>query len=179
MISQERIEQAKLDSDTSEDYYIDTYVKPLKLKNEQKIIDALRTHIIEKVTSDATVTGKDMFQRERPYAYYSASSCAGDTKKDNLDKANHSYPSAHSTRGMTVAQTLADLLDDPNDHGHTVRSTILYRGIDYGNSRIICGAHWRSDIEAGRILAQVVYERLEGNADFEKAFADTQKELEI
>lgn len=180
-ISYEREQQAVNDATTTEDYYIDIFVKPLKLKNEQQVISALKsTHLIEKVTADAkaaTETGKDEFQRQRPYAYFGTKSCAGDTQATDPVKANHSYPSAHSTRGMTVAQTLADLLDDPTDPEHKVRKQILYRGIDYGDSRIICGNHWRSDIEAGRILAQAVYEKLEQNPDFEKTFSDVKKQI--
>ena len=179
----DRQEEAKLDADTSEDYYIKIFVNSLNIMNKQKVIDELkRSHIIAKVTTDAkksTEIGKDTFQRERPYAYYDTTSCTGNTKVSDPDKATHSYPSAHSTRGMVVAHVLADMLDDPNDKSHAIREKVLSRGMRYGDNRIICGAHWRSDIEAGRILASAVYEKLNNNEEFKKEFAEIQKNIGV
>jgi acid phosphatase (class A) len=30
---------------------------------------------------------------------------------------------------------------------------ILQRGRDYGQSRLVCDAHWQSDIDAGRVIS--------------------------
>ncbi len=64
---------------------------------------------------------------------------------------------------MVVAYTIADLL--PN-----YREQILAREVDYGDSRVICGAHWRSDVQAGRVMGNVVYSALKQNSDFKANF---------
>jgi acid phosphatase (class A) len=63
---------------------------------------------------------------------------------------------------MVVAYVLADILPEQ------FRGQILARGMDYGDSRVICGAHWQSDIAAGRVLARSVFEALKKNASFNR-----------
>lgn len=43
---------------------------------------------------------------------------------------------------------------------------ILTRGYAFGESRVICGAHWQSDVAAGRIVASGVVARLHADPEF-------------
>ena len=43
--------------------------------------------------------------------------------------------------------------------------TILQRGIAFGQSRVICGAHWQSDVDAGRLVGSAAVAKLHANAD--------------
>nr|WP_281287806.1 hypothetical protein [Phreatobacter stygius] len=43
---------------------------------------------------------------------------------------------------------------------------ILARGLAFGQSRVICNAHWQSDVEAGRIMAAATLSRLHSDAAF-------------
>lgn len=70
-----------------------------------------------------------------------------------------SYPSGHATRGWTYALILAELAPD-----HA--TAILQRGRVYGESRVVCGAHWGSDVEAGRTVGAALVAALHGNAEF-------------
>ena len=54
-----------------------------------------------------------------------------------------SYPSGHATRGYLLAVVLAAAVPEKRD-------AILDRAADYGRSRLVCGVHYRSDVEAGR-----------------------------
>ena len=45
-------------------------------------------------------------------------------------------------------------------------SPILARGKAFGDSRIVCGVHFQSDIEAGRYLGSAMVSRLHQNAEF-------------
>tara|TARA_B110000977_G_C10632752_1_gene320834 strand:- start:242 stop:472 length:231 start_codon:yes stop_codon:yes gene_type:complete len=72
---------------------------------------------------------------------------------------------------MTVAYVLADILSEQ------YREQILLRGMDYANSIVICGAHWQSDIEAGRVLARSVVEHLQKNENFNNAIKKAKKDL--
>ncbi len=57
-----------------------------------------------------------------------------------------SYPSGHSTYGFTGAILLAVLVPERY-------SQMIARGAEYGNDRIILGAHYAMDVMSGRTLA--------------------------
>ena len=44
--------------------------------------------------------------------------------------------------------------------------TILARGMMYGESRVIVGAHWQSDVDAGRLAAAAAYSRMHTSERF-------------
>ena len=60
-----------------------------------------------------------------------------------------SYPSGHATRGMTMALLLADLLPE-------MRSSLIGKGRWFGNSRVVAGVHYPTDIIAGRKLGEIL-----------------------
>jgi acid phosphatase (class A) len=43
---------------------------------------------------------------------------------------------------------------------------LFTRGIAFGQSRVICDAHWQSDVDAGRIMGAATFARLQTNATF-------------
>lgn len=170
-ISQSRLNQAVSDADTDVDTFVNAFIDPLDIPNKQsiKLLLINNPDLIKKVTYDgknSTEAAKDAYARERPYSFYNEAVCTGDPDP------HHSYPSAHSTRGMVVAYTIADLL--PSRY----RIQILARGMDYGDSRVICGAHWRSDIQAGRIMANAVYSTLKTNDSFNNEFNRMKQQID-
>ena len=54
---------------------------------------------------------------------------------------------------------------------------ILQRGRDYGASRVICGYHFPSDIEAGRMLAAGVIARMHADPAFRRDLDAARREL--
>ena len=48
----------------------------------------------------------------------------------------------------------------------TAADTILARGMMYGDSRVIVGAHWQSDVDAGRLAGSAAVLALHNNAEF-------------
>nr|QQZ50764.1 hypothetical protein JKL49_05215 [Phenylobacterium glaciei] len=50
-------------------------------------------------------------------------------------------------------------------------------GKQVGDSRVICGVHFQSDIEAGRTLASAMVARLHGDPDFQRDLAAARQEL--
>ncbi|MDR3671314.1 MAG: phosphatase PAP2 family protein [Holophaga sp.] len=77
------------------------------------------------------------------------------TPADNLDYnrgpimnlvANPSFPSGHTTYGFTGAVLLAVLVPERYQQ-------MITRGAEYGNDRILLGAHYTMDVIAGRTLA--------------------------
>ena len=81
-----------------------------------------------------------------------------------------SYPSGHSAIGYGWGLILAELLPD--------RAAVLVkRGMDFGDSRRFCNAHWDSDIRAGRTVAGAVVARLHADPAFAKDLAAAKREL--
>ena len=98
--------------------------------------------------SVAAKQAKAYFRRERPFL----NDPGLDVCDDRHDKAN-SYPSGHATMGYAAAAVLADLM--PGN-----AQLFLGRATDYVESRLICGVHYRSDLEAGHVLGTVLVQKL-------------------
>jgi acid phosphatase (class A) len=121
-----------------------------------KIVRASETDVVDR--------GKAHFQRLRPYAVDpTLKSC-----KRNED-IHSSYPSGHTTMAFAMAEILARL--DP-----AKAPAILARAARYGQSRIICEQHFRSDVAAGQMLGFAIADRLMAKPAFRKAFASAQRE---
>ena len=109
---------------------------------------------------------KQAFLRPRPVEVYPEDK--GCLPEQKLSKG--SYPSGHSARSWAVALTLSALLPQQNEK-------ILAEGYQLGESRWICGPHWRSDVEAGRLAATSVLTRLLAEDNFRAQFRRAQKEV--
>jgi acid phosphatase (class A) len=111
---------------------------------------------------------KNQAMRRRPFfADPNALQCDA---LDNVTANQSSYPSGHSTGGWAWALVMAELVPSRAD-------AILQRGRDFGDSRVICGYHFQSDIEAGRTLAAAVIARLHADAAFRRDLDAARAEL--
>jgi len=70
-----------------------------------------------------------------------------------------SYPSGHTMRGWVTALLLAEIAPERAD-------TIFARGWMYGESRVIEGAHWQSDVDVSRAAASIAYAALQTSSAF-------------
>jgi acid phosphatase (class A) len=111
-------------------------------------------------------SGKKFFARLRPLVGNDAPVCVerGDIAK------SYSYPSGHSTQGWTYALILAELVPDR-------AGEIAARGRAYGESRVVCGVHWASDVAAGHVAASVLVAALHGSKDFRADMDKARKEI--
>lgn len=105
----------------------------------------------EKIAADGA---KALFKRKRPWiADPSFKSCSKN------DEPLSSYPSGHTTMGFSMAVVLADIAPQK-------APALLARAKDYGESRMVCGMHFRSDVTAGQVLGTVVGQNLLRNPGF-------------
>ncbi len=81
-----------------------------------------------------------------------------------------SYPSGHSQRGYAAALLLSEVNPANAD-------TIMARGFMYGESRVIAGAHWQSDVEASRLCAAIGMARLHTSPEFLAQLDKAQREF--
>jgi len=105
----------------------------------------------------ATYGAKNLYKRRRPFAEFKETSC---TPEDESRLVNDgSYPSGHTSIGWAWALILAEVAPDRAD-------AVLARGYAFGQSRVICGVHWQTDVNEGRTVAAAVIARLHGEAAF-------------
>jgi len=119
----------------------------------------------------ATSKTKERYQRTRPFVVFSTSSCT--PAEEGFLRTNGSYPSGHASIGWLWGLALAEIAPERAD-------AVLQRGRAFGQSRGVCGVHWRSDIEAGRTAGAATFARLQTNpvfqAQLEAARAEVAKE---
>jgi acid phosphatase (class A) len=116
----------------------------------------------------ATRSAKNHYMRIRPFAYYKENTC-NPTQQKELS-GNGSYPSGHTAIGWAEALVLAEINVDRQNE-------ILKRGYEMGQSRVICGYHWQSDVDAGRLCGAAVVVRLHADPAFQKQLQKAKKEF--
>lgn len=99
---------------------------------------------------------KDVFKRQRPYLINEGNICV--PKTDALAKSPD-YPSGHATWGWSIGLILAEIAPD--------RATpIMSRARAFGESRVVCGVHSASAVEAGRTNGGALVATLHGDPRF-------------
>jgi acid phosphatase (class A) len=111
---------------------------------------------------------KDHYGRKRPYLAAAGDPAICVDKSASL-AASPSYPSGHSTLSWAWGLILAELAPD--------RATdILMRARSIGESRVVCGVHYPSDVDEGRTDGAILVAALHGDpafrADMDKARAE-------
>jgi acid phosphatase (class A) len=84
--------------------------------------------------------------------------------------ATNSYPTGHGAAGWAWALTLAEL-------SPSRANAILERGRAFGDSRVICGYHFPSDVDAARVIAAAVIARLHADAGFRREVDAARREI--
>lgn len=106
--------------------------------------------------------------RKRPFVVEPLPTCIA---PETWLAASGSYPSGHSALGWAWALVLAEMAPDRAD-------PILRRGLAYGESRAVCGVHYVSDVEAGRIVGGAMVARLKADPGFQADFARAKEEFD-
>jgi len=115
----------------------------------------------------AVDTAKQKFGRKRPYLSYPGPICTART--DDLAKSPD-YPSGHASWGWMAALMFAEMVPD--------RATpILARGRAYGESRVVCGVHTASAVEAGRVSGAALVAALHASGAFRTDLEGARAEL--
>ena len=117
----------------------------------------------------ATYAAKDSYRRLRPFATLKEGTCAP-ASEAALAK-DGSYPSGHAAVGWGWALLLAELAPDRAD-------ALLQRGHAFGQSRVICGVHWQSDVDQGRLVGAAAIARLHADPTFKAQAALARTEIE-
>lgn len=100
---------------------------------------------------------KYYYKRKRPFVRFQEPTATPQFEPEL--RRNFSYPSGHTILGWASALLLTEINPERAD-------TILARGMMYGESRVIVGAHWQSDVDAGRLAAAAAYARMHTSERF-------------
>ena len=165
----ERAEIAKRDAVWSYEALLAEFDVPFGLhispENTPEIWKLLITSL---TTTDAMrVAPKAYYHRQRPFERFEDKMLTDE--EDDL-RGEGSYPSGHTMRGWTAALLLAEINPAAAD-------TIFARGWMYGESRVIVGAHWQSDVDASRVAASIGYAALHNSPEFREQMAIAQAEF--
>jgi len=105
----------------------------------------------------AAVNGpKALYRRQRPFLIDQGDICVPRT--DSLARSPD-YPSGHATWSWTLGLVIAELAPDR-------AAQVLSRARAFGESRVVCGVHNASAIEAGRTNAAALVAALHGDQTF-------------
>lgn len=126
--------------------------------------------LLDRVSNDTEAgsgKAKRVYRRIRPFMALGGDIC---TPGDDYLKTSFSYPSGHSTFGWTSGLVVAAAAPDSAD-------AVMARARAYGESRVICGVHYESDVAAGRKIGAAVFAALQKDAAFRTDLAAAQAEL--
>lgn len=116
----------------------------------------------------STYAAKDTYKRQRPFAALKEGTCAP-ASEAALAK-DGSYPSGHAALGWAWALVLTGIAPDRAD-------ALLQRGHAFGQSRVICGVHWQSDVDNGRVMGAAAVARLQSDPVFQAQVALAKQEI--
>ena len=122
-------------------------LSPTNTPNIWKVLeDSLST------TDQMRVAPKAFYHRRRPFAYFNEEPLC--PQEDGVWRDEGSYPSGHTLRSMVAALILAEINPARADE-------IFVRAMQYGENRVIAGAHWQSDVDMTRLAAAIAYSHLQ------------------
>ncbi len=127
-------------------------------------------HLLRRIELDARTVGtppKQHFNRTRPLIGDDLPICI---RREDWMRTNASYPSGHAMTGWAWGLVLGELAP-------ARASGLMAAGREIGDSRVICGVHYQSDVEAGRMLGAAMVSAEHADAAFRADFAAAKAEL--
>lgn len=128
--------------------------------------------LLKKIRTDsgdyATKLAKEKYMRPRPFMFFGTQTC---TPKDEEGlRKNGSYPSGHTAIGWTTALILTEIRPER-------ANALLKRAYEFGQSRVICGAHWQSDVNSGVMMGASEVARLHADKGFMEQLQQAKSEI--
>ncbi|MGD9950314.1 MAG: phosphatase PAP2 family protein [Desulfobulbus sp.] len=127
--------------------------------------------LLQRTLEDAhfsTYAAKNHYKRTRPFVVNKEPTCTPNNETHLRNSG--SYPSGHTAIGWAWALILSEVAPEQTD-------AILSRGRAFGQSRVICNAHWQSDVIEGRFVGAAAVARLHSDPEFRAAIVAAKAEL--
>jgi acid phosphatase (class A) len=171
-VDEARWQMATLDQQQLYPRFAEAFGRPIDQKTSPALLALLDRALLD---VDATAAAaKDYFHRPRPPQRMRLTRVCG---KDNAPEPEEhpmhgaSYPSGHSTHGWTVAMILARVAPERAE-------ALMKRAEEYEESRLICGMHFPTDVEAGQVVATAVVAHLDASKSFQSDLSHARREYE-
>ena len=167
----ERGKQAIEDADYTLEHLTQIYSEPFGMEISPKKTPEIWA-LLDRVLTTATLCKdreKKVLMRKRPFVQFNEPTPI--PKDEEELKNNSSYPSGHTTRGWAIGMVLAQINPERQDE-------ILKRAFDYGESRVIVGFHYQSDVDAAQTITSMLVNRMNANEDFRKQLAKAKAEFQ-
>jgi acid phosphatase (class A) len=126
--------------------------------------------MLQRAELDARTVGtppKDFYNRTRPLIGDDLPVCV---RRQAWMTTNASYPSGHSMTGWAWGLILAEAAP-------ARASALMAAGREIGQSRVICGVHYQSDVDAGRTLGAAMVAAMHDTPAFQRDLAAAKAEL--
>jgi acid phosphatase (class A) len=130
------------------------------------------TALITRANADAGAASnvlKQFYQHKRPFQVDDAHVCLSSQGKAALERSPD-YPSGHTTAAWEAGLILSELAPD-------AATGILARARAFGQSRVVCGVHNASAVEAGWMTAAAVFAVQNGSPEFRADVEAARSEL--
>jgi acid phosphatase (class A) len=112
---------------------------------------------------------KDLYRHKRPFQVAEGNVCLSPRGKAALESVPD-YPSGHTTASWETGLILAELAPD-------AASGLLARARAFGQSRVVCGVHNSSAVEAGWMTATVIFAAQNASPAFQADLVAARAEL--
>ena len=156
---------ADLDCPAAENVFACALGMPISQSATPHLRALLRRTLVDAL--GATDWAKKKYRRPRPYMLHGDPTCT--PEREPRMRAD-SYPSGHAAVGWAWALELVEVAPDR-------AAAILARGLAFGMSRVACRVHWKSDVDAGRIVGAATVSRLHADAVFAAQMAQAKQEV--
>ena len=164
-----RAEMARRDAVWTYEALLGELAGPFGLALSKEATPAIWTVLVNSLatTDQMRVAPKAFYHRRRPFEVFNEKMLTGE---EAALSGEGSYPSGHTMRGWTAALLLAQINPAAADG-------LYARAWKYGESRVIAGAHWQSDVDVTRVAASIGFSRLQTSDRFLAEMARAQEEF--
>ena len=165
-----RLEMATRDAIWNLDTTLVILSEPFGLKISKEETPAIYEVLTRGITTIENIRfrPKAHYFRIRPFAYFQEPSIF--PQDDEWLSTEGSYPSGHTIRAWACALLMAQI-------NPASAEAVFARAWLSGESRVISGCHWQSDVDASRPVAGIGYSRLQTSAQFQCDMARAQAEF--
>ena len=171
MRDSERGRQAITDADVRLEFYLEKFgeIMGVGLSKEHTPAIVKYLEVTYSYAGKSIVKAKGSYSRQRPFSYF------GQPSSIPEDEAKYgqftSYPSGH-TIGAWMLTLALTAIDDEHE------CEIISQGYELGQSRVITGFHYQSDVDAGRMVASVAFAKIVSDKEYIKLMNLARKELQ-
>jgi acid phosphatase (class A) len=139
---------------------------PISADTTPNLYTLLRRTLVDAGLS--TYAAKDHYKRQRPFITHKAPLCT--PEEEAALAGDGSYPSGHAALGWAWGLMLAEMAPER-------ANALLQRGHAFGQSRVVCGVHWQSDVNQGRVMGAAAVARLHADPVFRAQLDEAAKEV--